>query len=138
MPCLELIQNLHGFFEVLIGQQVVALPWIIVDVMELVPDFVDQVLELVDAECLLEHTHLLQVIGVRWRSTKDLLVILVVADMENSSHEVVNPAIQQKGVRNIPLIRNGQPQLQIFLFLLEGLGIDFDSSLKANGINFFL
>jgi hypothetical protein len=71
-------------------------------------------------------------------STKDLLVILVVADMENSSHEVVNPAIQQKGIWNIPLVRNGQPQLQIFLFLLEGLGIDFDSSLKANCVNFFL
>ena len=67
MPCLELIENLHGFLEVFIGQKVVALPWIIVYVMELVPDFVDQVLELIDAESLLEHTHLLQVISVRWR-----------------------------------------------------------------------
>jgi len=51
-------------------------------------------------------------------SPENLLIILVIADFKNVTHKVIDPSVEQQGVRDITLVRNRKPELQIFFFLL--------------------
>ena len=46
------------------------------------------------------------------------MIILVIADFKNVTHKVIDPSVEQQGVRDITLVRNRKPELQIFFFLL--------------------
>jgi hypothetical protein len=59
-------------------------------------------------------------------SSEDFRLIFVVADFE------------QKTVWHVSLVWNRKPQFQMLYFLLIGLLINFNTSLKADGIDLIL
>ena len=66
----------------------------------------------------------------RTYASQNFLLILVVVDFKLVVVEVVQSDHKQEGVRNVPLVRDGQPQFQIFQLVGMAL-VDVDAAGKT-------
>lgn len=62
---------------------------------------------------------------------QDLEIILVIADLEHLAGVVVGPREDEQGMWHISLVRDGQPQFDVVLALLQVLVVDVDASSEA-------
>lgn len=66
------------------------------------------------------------------------MVILIITDLENVIHEVIDPGVEQQRVGHVPLVGDTKPELEVLLLMLEGLFVDFNTSFEANGVYLLL
>ena len=66
------------------------------------------------------------------------MIIFIITNLKDITHKIIDPCVEKQCVRYISLVGNGEPQLEVLLLLLQGLLVDFNASLEADGVNLLL